>query len=706
MSNSEFIINDAILAKEPATKKLVTFLKELDESGSINNNIIYHRFPIYPEEEIPKLTADIIVLNKSKWVVIFSCLNGKGDIKEAGEILSEFETVIFTRLLRHSTSLRLSKREIKCDIDWYVFLADEEINWYTINTVNSKAEILSKLNNASNEQLTEEEFNDLKSTIEWSKAFPKPIERVLSNPEKQIKGRILNHITAEINNFDLEQKRAALQTLDWPQRIRWLAWSWKTIILAMKVAQIHLQDPTAAILYTYYTKNLYEYVKKLITKFYRMYKEEDPNWDKIFLMHAWWWQWLKWVYYQTCVENWLPSLDFFGAKNQLLEKKVLNLTNVKWPFDYACQELLKYPINQKYDYILIDEAQDFWKNFYQLCFKLVKNKRIIWAYDDFQNILDIDIQDEKETFWKDSEWNPLIDFSKYPWTLQDIILKKCYRNPKLTLITAFSFWLGIYNTKIIQRLENNENWENLGFEVENGDSSVWSNMIISRPDKNSPLAKNSYLWKHEEIIDIKKLGSFIEECQYVLSKIEADIEQWLNPEDITIICLDDKNARAYLNFMQSNLKWIWIFDLMKAPTNTTFYRIDNCITYSSIYRAKWNESASVYIMWADAIFRFKDSPNERNKLFTALTRSIAWVTVTWIGNVMDYCISEFDALVKNNFKLNFIQPKEEDVNVISQQWNHRQKEISNTKERIQSLADELWMTLEEFTKMHIYNSEK
>lgn len=48
----------------------------------------------------------------------------------------------------------------------------------------------------------------------------------------------------------------------------------------------------------------------------------------------------------------------------------------------------------------MDEGQDFTAPFYQLCYKLSKNKKIVWAYDDFQNIFDVKIQDERETFGK------------------------------------------------------------------------------------------------------------------------------------------------------------------------------------------------------------------------------------------------------------------------------------------------------------------
>jgi superfamily I DNA and RNA helicase len=91
------------------------------------------------------------------------------------------------------------------------------------------------------------------------------------------KGAILTTIENDIYNFDVEQKRAALFTIDGAQRIRGLAGSGKTVILAMKAALIHVQNPSADILFTYNTKNLHDLIKSLITRFYRQFTEQDPN---------------------------------------------------------------------------------------------------------------------------------------------------------------------------------------------------------------------------------------------------------------------------------------------------------------------------------------------------------------------------------------------------------------------------------------------
>ncbi len=78
-----------------------------------------------------------------------------------------------------------------------------------------------------------------------------------------------------------------MAVLDGPQRVRGLAGSGKTVVLAMKAALTHLRYPDAIILYTFYTKNLYQHIQRLITRFYRQFDDRDPNWSNLRIMHAW-----------------------------------------------------------------------------------------------------------------------------------------------------------------------------------------------------------------------------------------------------------------------------------------------------------------------------------------------------------------------------------------------------------------------------------
>ena len=70
----------------------------------------------------------------------------------------------------------------------------------------------------------------------------------------------------------------------------------------------------------------------------------------------------------------------------------------------------------------------------------------------------------------------------------DIVLYKCYRNPREILVCAHALGFGIYSDTMVQTLENKDHWEDLGYEVEKGDFRIGSEIVVSRPEANSPLA--------------------------------------------------------------------------------------------------------------------------------------------------------------------------------------------------------------------------
>lgn len=52
-----------------------------------------------------------------------------------------------------------------------------------------------------------------------------------------------------------------------------------------------------------------------------------------------------------------------------------------------------------------------------------QNEKIVWAYDDFQNIFNVKIQDERATFGKNENGKYNVDFDRDNLPNQDIVLK-------------------------------------------------------------------------------------------------------------------------------------------------------------------------------------------------------------------------------------------------------------------------------------------
>ncbi|MBK7873670.1 MAG: ATP-binding domain-containing protein [Saprospiraceae bacterium] len=141
-------------------------------------------------------------------------------------------------------------------------------------------------------------------------------------------------------------------------------------------------------------------------------------------------------------------------------------------------------------------------------------------------------------------------------------------------------------------------------------------------------------------------------------------------------------------------KGIKVFNLQNAPSNNIHYKIEDHITLSTIYKAKGNEAGSIYIVGIDAVFIDKDDLTARNKIFTAITRSKGWVTLTGIKPYADFCKKEVEELFEKDLKLVFKQPSEEDVVTIKQDISEQQRKL-NEMERIANELKKLGLSEDE-----------
>lgn len=93
-------------------------------------------------------------------------------------------------------------------------------------------------------------MNDIYSVLEGTRGVRIQTDRSIGVGDKSTLGGLLEKLEIEIAIFDKKQKFAAITQIDGPQRIRGLAGSGKTVVLAMKAAMIHLRNPEAKILIT------------------------------------------------------------------------------------------------------------------------------------------------------------------------------------------------------------------------------------------------------------------------------------------------------------------------------------------------------------------------------------------------------------------------------------------------------------------------
>lgn len=166
-------------------------------------------------------------------------------------------------------------------------------------------------------------------------------------------------------------------------------------------------------------------------------------------------------------------------------------------------------------------------------------------------------------------------------------------------------------------------------------------------------------------------------------------EEGLNPEDICVICLDDKNINTYYNHLSVALleKGIRVYNLLTAAYTTTRFFQEGHVTLATLNKAKGNEAGMVYIMGVDKVFNDRNNVILRNRLFTAITRTKGWVVISGEDSI-DYCKKEMSMLEKQEMKLCFKQPSEESTKTIYGGSARRQNQFNDIQRIIQNLQNE------------------
>lgn len=509
------------------------------------------------------------------------------------------------------------------------------------------------------------------------------------------KGWIIREIEKEIANLDEWQKKAALEVPDGPQRIRGLAGTGKTIVLALKAAYLHTQHPEWNILVTFYTRSLKQQYEELIEKFVNDFSGDKPDWEHLRLLHSWGSQSEDGVYYSLArqvgasVHTFSSAVSKYGRKN---------------PFKGMCEELLTFiPSNTAfdiYDAILIDEAQDLPSAFFQMAYKMLKApKRIIWAYDELQNLTDVEMPSLKEMFGVDKDGNAIINIENIRNEPQrDIILPICYRNPPWTLAMAHALGFGIYNKNgevPLQTFDDPGIWRAIGYSVVEGQLDFGRHVTIERKSSANPEYFERLLTP-EDSISIASFTSKELQYKWVAEQISININNdELDPDDILVILPEAYSSRSEYALLSKYLRANGVQSFLAGVNSSQdTFRMSGYVTCSGIYRAKGNESPMVYIVNSEYCMLGPEVIKQRNILFTAITRSRAWVRICGVEDSFSLLEKEFSQCKNNNFRLNFKYPTVKEMQEIRKLNRERTEEERATAIKAKNNIDELISMIE------------
>ena len=317
---------------------------------------------------------------------------------------------------------------------------------------------------------------------------------------------LLEKVKKNIILFDGEQTRFIYKKF--PKKtvtIQGLSGTGKTELLLHKLKELYTASDDKKIFFTCHNIALANTLKERIPEFFNFMKvEKQIEWNKrLFVDRAWGSERDKnsGLYSYIC--------DFYGIQfrrynwtvnyNKIFSEALDFINNInKEEFEYA------------FDYILIDERQDFPKVLFDLCEKITRHKVYV-AGDVFQDIFDNANQNELEV---------------------DVILNKCYRTDPRTLMFSHAIGMGLFEEGKYNWLTDKQ-WEAIGYTIKRNNRDVY---LYREPIR-----------RFEELKIENVQSMFIEEHKNI-DQVIGLIENIINnnptatPDDIAIIMLDNNKA--------------------------------------------------------------------------------------------------------------------------------------------------------------------
>lgn len=653
--------------QNPLETALRKSIQKLNPTGTL-----YFSYPIFENVEVQS-SADALLISDEFGLVAFdlSASSHQGhDLEDWIEEIYSRQDEIFRNLQRKLLSNKdlVEKRNLVIVPEIITVLHEVPNTKFEIDlkiaTPHSLGEILPKLMN-----LPEKYKKALNASIEHVTTINPRLKRENVRTASSY-GHAIRRIEKQIANLDPWQKRAAISYPEGPQRIRGLAGSGKTIVLAFKAAYLHTKHPTWNIVVTYYSRGLYQQFRDLIRRFVYDTKNDEPDWTKIQVVHSW----------GNAYERGIYSDIARRCGAQPVSRREANNKYGSMAFDGICGDVLDR-IDQSdlsdpmYDVVLIDESQDLPVSFFRLIYAATrKPKRIVWAYDELQNLGAYNMASPDELFGRDKNGQPKVTLVNRPnRPKQDTVLPICYRSTPWAVTVAHGLGFGVYRkaiksdeTSIVQMFDDPNLWKEIGYEVIQGNLESGIPVSLRRHSDNTPdyySNSNGSLIHADDAIQFKTFQYSAAQAEWIAAGIKNGLEQQeLTHEDFLIILPDAMTARSEYGLISEALREHNIASHLVGVVSSReeVFQSDS-IAVTHIYRAKGNEAPMVYFANAHMCYDGLQLAKKRNILFTGITRSRAWVRLSGIGSESAKLSEEFKRIVDSNYELHFVYPTEDQL---------------------------------------------
>lgn len=477
---------------------------------------------------------------------------------------------------------------------------------------------------------------------------------------------ILDQIKQKIQLFDADQTRFIYQEAPAGStkktiKIQGLSGTGKTELLLHKLKQLYTADESSRIFVTCHNKILAASLHDRIPEFFNFMKvEKQILWEK----RLW------------CTNAW----GRFSDENSGLYRFICKFYGIPYQsytrlsnFDTVCRNAVEIIRGQKklenfkfaFDYVLVDECQDFKPSFLELC-RLVTAKRVFLAGDLFQSIF-------AEYTDKDYE--------------ADFFLSKCYRTDPRTLMFAQALGLGLFENVKLRWLKQSD-WEACGYSY----SEVNGNIVLRR----EPVRR--FLDIDDNYDSIQVLTCQADKIsEGIIRIIKKIIEEYpsVSEEDICVILLDsDDYIYNLANVLEVKIPRALGWNVNKA------YESKNTIPGSLLISNRNNVKGLEYPFVICMTMELAKDYAYRNAVYTMLSRSFikSYLLVPSGNNGFTDSIKEGLKEIREHRQMTIKIPSVQEQQIIATQFK-RAIERKPLADILDDILDEMKVSLDQKKKV-------
>ena len=391
---------------------------------------------------------------------------------------------------------------------------------------------------------------------------------------------LLEKVKKNIILFDGEQTRFIFKKFTKKTvSIQGLSGTGKTELLLHKLKELYTGSEDSKIFFTCHNRALANTLRERIPEFFNFMKvEKQIEWNKrLFVDRAWGSERIfsSGLYSYICNFYNIQFIRFSWT------------TNYEKIFNEALEQIKHIPEEEfeyAFDYVLIDERQDFPTILFDLCEKITKHKVFV-AGDVFQDIFENTNEDELEV---------------------DVILNKCYRTDPRTLMFSHAIGMGLFEKNKYNWLTDKQ-WEAVGYTIDRKGIDMY---LYREPIRR---------FEELEIENVQSM--FVDKYtgkKQVIKIIKNIIHEnpTVSPDDIAVIMLDNnKLIYDYIDELAYKILENFGWSINRAYDSKR--KSDGTLFVSNKNNVKGLEFPFVICIAS----KIQNNHAFRNSLYTMLTRS-------------------------------------------------------------------------------------